>query len=92
MLPSDDQRNCVCAAGRYLASMNSACLPCPYDCLTCNINNCLTCDTNPQVTFRTLNPQTLRCQCPTIGYFDDVNSQNKQCVKCDFRCQTCIGP
>lgn len=91
MIPSPDKRSCICAIGRYLVAPTEICDVCPFDCLTCNGNICLTCDTNPQTTYRTLNPQTNRCECPVFGYYDDKLSQRRGCVQCNARCQTCTG-
>ncbi len=83
---------CVCAIRYYLNTSGDNCLPCSYDCMTCNTGNkCLTCDNALLQTNRKLNNNG-KCICPAVGYYDDVNAQNIVCQKCSSKCVTCDGP
>lgn len=62
---------CVCAARHYLDLGRNTCLPCSYDCMTCNQKDvCLTCDNSLLQTKRRISSNG-RCDCPAIGYYDN---------------------
>lgn len=82
---------CVCAKRHYLDSLADSCLPCGYDCMTCEKGRCLTCDNSLLQTKRILSPEG-RCKCPVIGYYDDKVNEDIVCQKCDSKCLTCSGP
>lgn len=84
--------DCVCAKRHYLDLVQDLCKPCNYDCMTCSLpDKCLTCDNNLLQTKRRLNSLG-RCECPMYGFYDDKNSEDIVCQKCDSKCLTCNGP
>lgn len=87
--PSTD--DCICAKRHYLDNQQDLCKPCSYDCMTCNQNNkCLTCDNNLLQTKRKLNLMG-RCECPSVGFYDNNEAEDIVCQKCDPKCLTCNG-
>jgi hypothetical protein len=79
---------CPCTSGYYDTGATS-CLQCHYSCAECSgplINNCTVCP-SPATSFRidTISTNN-RCDCPTVGYFDN---NVKNCVICHFSCLTC---
>lgn len=49
------------------------------------------CDNNLLQTKRRLS-NTGRCDCPSTGFYDDRDSENIVCQKCNSGCLTCNGP
>lgn len=84
--------DCVCARRHFLDASQDTCKPCSYDCMTCSqIDKCLTCDNSLLQTKRKLN-NIGRCDCPSVGYYDDKASEDIVCQKCSSKCLTCNGP
>ena len=60
--------------------------------MTCSSSNrCDTCDNNQLQTKRKVNHEG-KCECPSIGYYDDEERQDIVCQKCHLSCRTCYGP
>lgn len=82
---------CVCANRHYLDTVEDTCKPCRYDCMSCDSSSrCLTCDNSLLQTKRKLS-SIGRCECPVVGFYDDLNAENIVCQKCSPKCLTCDG-
>jgi proprotein convertase subtilisin/kexin type 5 len=77
--------SCVCPDRQYYSAGSLSCLPCPYDCLTCNNNgDCLTCSTQDH---RQLNTTNSRCV-PLPGYYDNGVTLADNCLT---NCENCTS-
>lgn len=73
------QSICVdsCLPRTYLLSMIMCCIPCSYDCYSCDNNfTCLTCNSRD---YRQYNPTTSKCD-PIFDYFDPGTSMAARCL------------
>jgi len=84
----------ICPSRSYESS-NFSCLPCAFDCLSCNNNgngDCISCSLSD---YRSLNIKTNRCTA-NLGYYSQDNISQAQpcaydCVQCTSltTCQIC---
>ena len=74
-----------CPPAFYINGTN--CLQCPVNCLNCSSpNNCSLC---VKEYFR--NGTICIKKCPP-GFYEDDDSEDRQCMPCHQECQTCTGP